>query len=239
MGISAVMDLPVGNNLQDHPLIPLSFLTDERSLFGAGTQADMELYQKGSGPLTSNIAEGGAFLSTKGDESVPDCQFEMAPAMYFDEGLTAPSDHAFTMTVTVLKPTSVGKVSLRSARPDAKPRIHHNYMATEEDRVTTVDGMRLAMDLLAQPSLRRIKRSPFSVPASDTESDILSHARQHTGSNYHPTSTCGIGRVVDHNLRVLGIDGLRVVDASVMPSIIRGNTNATVIAMAERAADLL
>ena len=120
----------VGTNLQDHPLLPISYLTDKRSLFGAGSPEDLALYQKGHGPLTSNVAEGGVFLSTRGDKNVPDCQFEMAPAMYFDEGLSAPFDHAFCMTTTLLKPTSRGKVALRSARPDAKPRIYHNYLAT-------------------------------------------------------------------------------------------------------------
>ena len=130
-GIPAVVDLPVGTNLQDHPLLPISYLTEERSLFGAGSPEDVALYQEGRGPLTSNVAEGGVFLSTRGDESVPDCQFEMAPGMYFNEGLSAPFDHALTMTTTILKPTSYGSVALRSARPDAKPRIYHNYLATE------------------------------------------------------------------------------------------------------------
>ena len=105
-GIPAVVDLPVGTNLQDHPLLPMSYLTNERSLFGAGSPEDVALYQEGRGPLTSNVAEGGVFLSTRGDESLPDCQFEMAPAMYFNEGLSAPFDHALTMTTTILKPTS-------------------------------------------------------------------------------------------------------------------------------------
>src|SRR5260370_159781 len=99
-GIPVVVDLPVGTNLQDHPLLPMSYLTDERSLFGAGSPEDGALFNEGYGPLSSNIAEAGVFLSTGGDESVPDCEFEMAPAMYFNEGLSAPSDHAFSMTTT-------------------------------------------------------------------------------------------------------------------------------------------
>src|SRR4029077_10618246 len=89
-GIPSGVDLPVRTNLQDHPLLPMSYLTDERSLFGAGSPEDAALYEEGRGPLTSNVAEGGVFLSTRGDESVPDCQFEMAPGMYFNEGLSAP-----------------------------------------------------------------------------------------------------------------------------------------------------
>lgn len=238
-GLRAVVDLPVGTNLQDHPLVPMSYLTDEKSLFGAGSPEDVALYRKGCGHLTSNIAEGGVFLSTRGNESVPDCQFEMAPVMYFDEGLSAPVGHSFTMTTTLLKPTSRGRVALRSARPDAKPRIYHNYFATEQDRATMIDSIRLAMDIFGQPILSKLQRAPFSVPASDAEADIVRFVEQQTGTNYHATCTCAIGRVVDSDLRVIGTEGLRVVDASVMPSVVRGNTNAAVIAIAEKAADIL
>jgi choline dehydrogenase-like flavoprotein len=163
----------------------------------------------------------------------------MAPVMYFDEGLSAPVGHAFTMTTTLLKPTSRGRVALRSARPDAKPRIYHNYLATDQDRATMIDSIRLAMDIFGQPIVAKLQRAPFSVPASDAEADIVTFVERQTGTNYHPTCTCAIGRVVDADLRVIGTEGLRVVDASVMPSVVRGNTNAAVIAIAEKAADIL
>jgi choline dehydrogenase-like flavoprotein len=239
LGIPTVVDLPVGSNLQDHPLLPMSYLTDERSLFGAGSPEDVALYQNGRGPLTSSVAEAGVFLSTVGDKSVPDCEFEFAPAMYFDEGLSAPMDHAFTIAMTLLDPTSRGSVALRSARPDAKPRIRHNYLATEYDRARMIAIVRRAMDLFGQPYLTTLKRAPFSVPASDAEADIVAFIEQQTGTNFHPTSTCAIGRVVDPDLRVFGTEGLRVADASVMPSIVRGNTNAAVIAIAEKASAIL
>ena len=159
--------------------------------------------------------------------------------MYFDEGFSAPFDHALTMTMTILKPTSRGSVTRRSVRPDAKPRIHHNLLAAEEDRATMIASVRLAMDLFAQPNLSKVQRAPFSVPSSDAEADIVPFIEHRTGTHYHPMCTCSIGHVVDCDLRVFGIEGLRVADASVMPSIVRGSTNAATIAIAEKAADMV
>ena len=239
LGIRPIVDLPVGTNLQDHPLLPMSYLTNERSLFGAGSGDDVALYQQGRGPLTSNIAEGGGFLSTCGNERVPDCQFNMAPVLFLDEGLSATVDHGFTITTKLLKPTSRGRVALRSARPDAKPRISHNYLATEHDRATMIASVRLAMDIFRRPVLSKVRRAPFSVPASDAEADIVAfmpckQVRTITQRAPAPSAASSISA-----LRVFGTEGLRVADASVMPSIIRGNTNAAVIAIAEKAADIL
>ena len=105
-------------------------------------------------------------------------------------------------------------------------------------RLSQDPNVGLAMDLFAQPNLSKVRRAPFSVPASDAEADIVAFIEERTGTNYHPTCTCAIGRVVDSDLRVFGTEGLRVIDASVMPSIVR-NTNAAVVAIAEKAADIL
>ena len=121
----------------------------------------------------------------------------------------------------------------------AKPRILHNYLATEEDRRAMIDGMRIAMGVGEQPALDAARGERFAYPASDSDADIMDFVQRRTHTVYHPVSTCSIGPVVDSELRVHGIDGLRVVDASVMPSVPRGNTNAPVIMVAEKAADMI
>src|SRR5262249_19014585 len=156
--------------------------------------------------------------------SAPDIQYYFIPAMYYDEGLSAAFDHAFTIASCLLKPTSKGKVSLRSARPDAKPRIFHNYFATPEDRQSVIEGIRTSMRIVQQAQVKAVTRKPHLIPASDKDGEIWDHIKRVVQTCYHPTSTCAIGSVVDPQLRVLGMDGLRVVDASVMPSVIRGNT---------------
>ena len=233
-------DLPVGLNLADHPVAGITYFTDVETLMTAATSENVELLQKeGRGPLTSNAAEAGGFVRTRADLKAPDIQYFFLPAMYFEEGLTAPFDHAFTLGSCLLKPTSKGKVSLRTARPDAKPRIWHNYFATEEDRRSMIDGIRLSIDIVNQPALREVTRTPHLVPASRSDEHIWEHIQRTVHTTYHPTSTCAIGKVVDPSLRVFGFESLRVVDASVMPSVIRGNTNAPTIMIAEKAADMI
>jgi choline dehydrogenase len=239
-GITPVLDLPVGEDLQEHPYTGISYLTDQETLLAAASEENFRLFnEERRGPLTSNVAEGGGFITTRLDLYEPDVQLTMGAAMFIDEGLTAPYDHAFGLGACVLKPTSRGKVTLRSARPDAKPRILCNLLATPEDRATMIAGLRSCLDIIEQPSLAAARRAILVAPSSDSDDDIWSYIRQKAQVLYHPTSTCGIGRVVDPQLKVKGIDGLRVVDASVMPTIVRGNTNAAVIAIAEKAADLI
>ncbi len=150
-----------------------------------------------------------------------------------------PTAHAFGFGPCVLKPTSRGKVSLRAANPGSKPRIVHNYFATQEDRDSITEGVRIGLQIAKKPALTSHITKTHQVPASDSDADIWAHVQQYTHTVYHPTSTCAIGAVVDNELRVKGVQGLRVVDASVMPSVVRGNTNAPTIMIAERAADLI
>jgi choline dehydrogenase-like flavoprotein len=239
-GIEIREQLPVGHNLQDHCMAQLNYLTDEQSLFMATTPENIALLEsEGRGPLTSNIPEAAGFLRTRPGLDAPDVEFHFAPSLFFDEGLTAPSDHGYCFGPVVIHPTSRGRVMLRAPLPDSKPRVLCNFLTTEEDRRSMLDGMRLALEIAAQAPLREVERGPFSVPSSDSEADLFEFIERASQSVYHPTSTCAIGSVVDSELRVYGFEGLRVVDASVMPRITRGNTNAPTIMVAERAADLI
>jgi choline dehydrogenase len=240
IGISVKHELPVGEDLQDHPWVILSYFTDVPTLFGAGSAQDVALFEsEGRGPLSSNVSESGGFFRTDPGLDAPDVQLHAGAVMFYNQALSPPFDHAYSIGTNVLKPTSRGKVSLRSARPDAKPRIACNLLTTRADRTTMIAGVRLTLGIAEMPALAEVRRAPHLVPASTSEPDIWTFIQGQAQVVYHPVGTCGIGRVVDPQLRVFGLDNLRVVDASVMPSIVRGNTNATVIAIAEMAADLI
>jgi choline dehydrogenase len=240
LGIELRAPLPVGHGLQDHCMAQVNYLTDEQSLFTALTPENIALLESdGRGPLTSNIPEAAGFLRTRPGLDAPDVEFHFAPSMFFDEGLTAPSDDGYCFGPVVIHPTSRGRVMLRSPLPDSKPRVLCNFLTTPEDRESMLAGMRMALEIARQPALRGVERAPFSVPESDSDEDLMAFVRRVGQSVYHPTSTCAMGAVVDPQLRVYGFEGLRVADASVMPRITRANTNAAVIMIAERAADLI
>ncbi|PZS26226.1 MAG: choline dehydrogenase [Pseudonocardiales bacterium] len=238
--IGLVRDLPVGQGLQDHLIVPLNYLTNKESLMTALSAENVALLQnEGRGPLTSNLGEAGGFFETRSGLAGPDVQFLNAPVLALHELLGAPVAHGFAFGPSLAKPSSRGQLTLRSAAPDTHPRIVHNYLDTEQDRQSIVAGLRIALDIASQPAIKSIVTSSFSVPDSSTDEDLLAFTRRVGMTDFHPTSTCAIGAVVDRRLQVLGLDGLRVVDASVMPSVIRGNTNAPTIMIAEKAADLI
>jgi len=238
-GIDVRENLPVGHNLQDHCMAQLNYETDEPSLYGVFTPENFALLEQGRGPLTSNIPEAGAFFRTRPGLDAPDIQFHYAPSMFYDEGLTAPHASGYCFGPVMAKPSSRGRVLLRAPLPDSKPRVLCNFLATEDDRQSMIAGVRLALEIAEQAPLKKVMRKPFSVPAGDSDAEILDWLRRAAQTVYHPTSTCAIGSVVDPQLRVYGIDGLRVADASVMPTITRGNTNAGTIMIGEKAADLI
>jgi choline dehydrogenase len=239
-GIEPRVDLPVGRDLIDHPVLSIVWLSNEDSLRAGITPDNMELFaREGRGPMSSNVGEGGAFVRSRAGLDAPDVQFHFGPLMLHEEFLGPLLDEAYCFGPALVKPTSRGRVTLRSPVSHAKPRILNNYLTTEEDRRSIVDGMRIALDIGARPALARARREVFVGPASDSEADILDFAQRRTHTVYHPVGTCAMGSVVDAELRVQGVSGLRVVDASVMPTIPRGNTNAAVIMVAEKAADLI
>ena len=240
--IEVVCDAPlVGENLVDHPATSLVFTTEEPvSLLVAMEAAALEEFETAqSGPLTSNFAEAGAFVRVAEGAEAPDIQYHAVPVQIVDDGMADPTAHGMWMAPCLLQPESRGSVRLVSNDPTAKPLIRHNYFAAEADMRTHIAGLRRLLEIARRPALANYCAQPFTVPDGEDDEALRRHVASHTGTLYHPAGTCAIGSVVDAELRVQGVEGVRVVDASVMPMVPRGNTNAPTIAVAEKAADLI
>jgi choline dehydrogenase len=240
--IEVLLDFPqVGENLSDHPAGQLVYTTPEPvSLLLALEPAALEEFEASqTGVFTSNLAESGGFVRVLDDSPAPDVQFHVAPVQIVDEGMTDPEEHGIWLSPCVLQPESRGSVRLASADPTAKPIIRNNFYAAERDMAAMLGGFRMLLDIVGRPALKPYCVEPFNVPASASDDDLREHAARTTFAVYHPVGTCAMGSVVDSELRVQGVEGLRVVDASVMPMVPRGNTNAPTIALAERASDLI
>ena len=198
---------------------------------------------RGRRPAVVQRPECGGFLRTRDGLDAPDVQFHMVAAMFEQEGLLPPPAHGFTLSVCVVKPQSRGQVAVVSPDPTTKPFIVHNYFAEPEDMRSAVAGLRAGLEIARTAPLAQYAQIAHSAPASDSDADLEAHIRHNGQTIYHPTSTCRMGvddlAVVDPELRVRGVEGLRVVDASIFPSVPRGNTNAPTIAVAERASDLI
>jgi choline dehydrogenase len=242
LGIEPRVDLPVGHNLHDHLGISLTWFTDQASIRrGTIDPESVALFEReGQGVLTSGFAEGGAFIRTHPGLKAPDIQFHFCAGAVPRE-IAEPSilEDGFTIQPTLLKPTSRGRVTLRYSLPHTKPRITHSYLTTEEDVRSMIEGTRIGLAIAARPPTRRLCRADMAIPRSDSDADILEFVRHAGRTIFHPVGTCAMGTVVDVELRVHGVEGLRVADASVMPTIVRGNTNAPTIMIAEKAADLI
>jgi len=239
-GIPPVLDLPVGRGLQDHVATWITFTTDQPSLLTDETDENLILLQtEGRGPLTSNFAESGGFIRTRDGLEAPDVQLHAIPILFPEGGAGEILVDGWALSACLLRPASSGFVKLRSRVPSAKPRILHNYAGTDEDRATLMAGVRRCMEIAQQPALRAVSTGPYGVPDGDDDASVIAHIERNSTTLFHPVATCAMGQVVDAQLRVLGMQGLRVVDASVMPTLIRGNTNAPTIMIAERAADVI
>lgn len=246
-GITPIHDLPgVGKNLQDHLMVSVgSLCTKPVSLEGAETMANFLRYTFfKSGPLVSNVAEAGIFLRTRPKLRVPDLQLLFGPCYYVNHGLTRLRKHAFGFGPTLITPESRGEIALRSADPLEAPSIHANYLSSDADLRTLVEGVRFARRIATTRSFdsyRGEEMTPGKGVATDEQ--IAAFIRVQSQTLYHPVGTCRMGNdemaVVDARLRVRGIEGLRVVDASVMPKIIAGNTNAPTIMIAEKSAEMI
>ena len=247
LGIPAIHDLPgVGANLQDHPMVSVGYLcTQPISLDGAETLANLLRYLVlKKGPLTSNVAEAGLFTRSREGLNVPDIQLLFGPAYYRGHGLMRRKENCFGFGPTLITPQSRGNVSLRSANPLDPPAIRANYLSTDSDLRTMIAGVRLARRIAntrAFDSYRGAEIHPGANATSDA--DLAEFLRNEVETLYHPVGTCKMGHdphaVVDARLRVHGIAGLRVVDASIMPVVPAGNTNAPTIMIAEKAADMI
>jgi choline dehydrogenase len=245
VGIEPLVHSPaVGDNLQDHPGCYLSYISATPVPDVLDNPDDEALLRaRGEGPLT--WTEAGGFLTTDQDAPGPDVQFHVALGMFRDEGLSAPFDSALTFGPYVTQPKSRGRLTLRSSVPYAKPRILHNYLNDPDDWATMREGLRIAIQMSRQPALAAHLRDHSRavaaglIPESHTDRAIDDYMRTHAMSFYHPAGTCAMGGVVDSELRVLGVDGLRVADVSIMPRLIAGNTNAPAMMIGERAADLI
>jgi choline dehydrogenase-like flavoprotein len=243
LGIDVEVDAPeVGENLQDHPFNTVVCEVETDSLVDAEHPRYLaEWLLRRSGPLTSTVAEAFAFIRTRPGLPAPDVQYHFAPAYFVDHGAAEFDGHAMTLGPVLITPKSRGRLTLRSTDPADKPRILTNSLAEPEDVAAMLEGMRIARELASTEPLRSIvKRELFPGPGADDLEDDL---RRRVELLYHPVGTCRMGTddeaVVDEQLRVRGVEGLRVADASIMPLITGGNTNAPVIMIGERAADLV
>ena len=252
-GIAQVHDLPgVGRHLHDHPdvvqVVDAPHLKDLFGLSFAGVmrvlQGIFEWRRQRSGMLTTNYAEAGGFIKSRPDEPTPDLQLHFVIGKLVDHGRKTVFGHGYSCHVCLLRPKSRGRVTLASADPLAAPLIDPNFLAERDDVDRLVLGFKLMRSILRQPALAGFTGRELDASArAQTDAQIEDFIRNFGDTIYHPVGSCRMGSgpldVVDAQLRVRGLHGLRVVDASIMPRIVSGNTNAPTIMIAEKTADLI
>jgi choline dehydrogenase len=252
-GIPVVADAPgVGRNLQDHLLVSVAY-RDRAGITGGVTPINLVAWLgrylvTRRGPLASNVAESGGFVRTRAGQSRPNLQFHFLPVgteqECFDDEVFLPKGHAFSLLPTLLYPASRGEIRLKTRDPRDAPAIDPKYFSAPEDLDLLVEGVKLAKQIASDSVLDRARGEPLGVVAkARDEAEIRAAIRRNVNTIFHPVGTCKMGSdalsVVDADLRVRGVSGLRVADASIMPTVPGGNTNAPVIMIAEKAADLV
>ena len=252
LGIPVIHNAPdVGENLQDHLLSKVVYGTYAEQSINREVQGlrlvptVMKWLLRREGPLTTGSAPVGAFWYTKDGLEVPDVQIHFASGatLYNNEGRIRPTQQpAMTGVVNQNRPYSKGSIHIRTAEANHAPEIHANYLTAQEDQLTLIRGLRLLEQIFtAQPLEEYLtgRVSPNPDINMDSDDELLDYVRADASTVYHPTSTCAIGKVVDENLNVYGVEGVTIADASVMPFVVSGNTNAATIMIAEKASDLL
>ncbi|MFJ8311352.1 MULTISPECIES: GMC family oxidoreductase [unclassified Streptomyces] len=236
----------VGRHLQDH----LAYAVTVRcpipvSLTGADSLTNMGRFLlRGRGPLTSNVGEAVAFLRTDPQLAAPDIELVFAPAPFVDHGLTPPTEHGLTIGVVLLQPASEGRIDLAGSEASTAPRIDPGYLTAEADLSRLMAGIRRAEELFTRPALAPYVSGPMEpYPGTVDDERLAQSVREVAETLYHPVGACRMGSddgsVTDPRLKVRGVEGLRVVDASVMPRITRGHTHAPTVAIAEKAAEMI
>ena len=250
-GIEVVHHLPgVGKNLQDHPDFIFGYTTQSPDTFSLSLgglfraiRATRAYRRERRGLWTSNFAEAGAFLRTKPDLPAPDVQIHLVTALVDDHGRKKHFTGGFSCHVCLLRPRSRGTVKLKSANPDDMPLIDPAFLEHEQDLEDMVQGYKLTHQLMEAPSIKAwITKDMFTADVK-TDDDIRAILRARSDTVYHPVGTCKMGvdgmAVVDPQLKVHGLEGLRVVDASIMPTLIGGNTNAPAMMIVEKGVAML
>ena len=251
-GIDVVLDAPgVGHDLQDHMQVRIVMRCAKRITLNDIVNHPLRRILAGAryaafrkGPLTIAAGTSGAFFKTDPRLATPDIQIHFLPFSTDKMGEKLHAFSGFSASVCQLRPESRGSLRIRSADPLAPPEIRINYLATEVDRTANVEGLKILRKILQAPALKSYVTEEVEPGVKvSTDEELLNFCRQRGSTVYHPTSTCRMGSdalaVVDQRLRVRGIEGLRVVDASIMPDLVSGNTNAATIMIAEKASDMI